>query len=134
MTSSHRDRAARQWATHFVGKYFDERERQTGNAVPVFTSSPGDSSVGMNLAALQMEGSRLKIDPLTDVNQSESPVDPDKLPDSVTCYLDSAAALPIMTAYALARKRPRPQKRLMGQAGQCMSALTANYPERGVTP
>src|SRR5262245_14970361 len=39
-------------------------------AVPLFTSSPGDSSIGMNLAALQLEGSKLAIDPLRDVNQS----------------------------------------------------------------
>jgi deoxyhypusine synthase len=39
-------------------------------AVPIFTSSPGDSSIGMNLAALQLEGSKLAIDPLRDVNQS----------------------------------------------------------------
>jgi deoxyhypusine synthase len=39
-------------------------------AVPIFTSSPGDSSIGMNLAALQLEGSDLAIDPLRDVNQS----------------------------------------------------------------
>lgn len=38
--------------------------------VPIFTSSPGDSSIGMNLAALQLEGSKLAIDPLKDVNQS----------------------------------------------------------------
>ncbi len=38
--------------------------------VPIFTSSPGDSSIGMNLAALQLEGSELRIDPLRDVNQS----------------------------------------------------------------
>src|SRR6266581_1602940 len=38
--------------------------------VPIFTSSPGDSSIGMNLAALQLEGSALRIDPLRDVNQS----------------------------------------------------------------
>ena len=38
--------------------------------VPIFTSSPGDSSIGMNLAALQLEGSQLRIDPLRDVNQS----------------------------------------------------------------
>src|SRR5438874_1759237 len=40
------------------------------HAVPVFTSSPGDSSIGMNLAALQLEGSKLRIDPLRDVNQT----------------------------------------------------------------
>src|SRR5438046_3658317 len=37
--------------------------------VPIFTSSPGDSSIGMNLAALQLEGSKLRIDPLREVNQ-----------------------------------------------------------------
>src|SRR5438552_10564146 len=40
------------------------------HGVPIFTSSPGDSSIGMNLAALQLEGSQLRIDPLRDVNQS----------------------------------------------------------------
>src|SRR6202041_1647725 len=74
---------------HLVGKYLaaleDEGEpgaSATGGrhrsmlaaahrcGVPVFTSSPGDSSIGMNLAALQLEGSALRIDPLRDVNQS----------------------------------------------------------------
>jgi deoxyhypusine synthase len=68
---------------HFlVGKYLAAREDETGHkgksllaaayrcAVPIFTSSPGDSSIGMNLAALQLEGSKLAIDPLRDVNQS----------------------------------------------------------------
>src|SRR5205814_6708517 len=67
---------------HLVGKYLAEREGQTGAkgkslltaayrcGVPLFTSSPGDSSIGMNLAALQLEGGKLRIDPLRDVNQS----------------------------------------------------------------
>jgi deoxyhypusine synthase len=67
---------------YLVGKYFDAREQDTGKkgrsllaaayraAVPIFTSAPGDSSIGMNLAALQLEGSQLRIDPLRDVNQS----------------------------------------------------------------
>src|SRR3954471_18476341 len=67
---------------NLVGKYLAEREQQTGRVgkslvaachrcgVPVFTSSPGDSSIGMNLAALMLEGSQLRIDPLRDVNQS----------------------------------------------------------------
>src|SRR6516165_7971784 len=66
---------------HLVGKYLAAREDQAGKkgrsllaaayraSVPVFTSSPGDSSIGMNLAALQLEGSALRIDPLRDVNQ-----------------------------------------------------------------
>src|SRR5437016_5003888 len=54
---------------HLVGKYLATREEEAGTSgrsllaaayrfgVPIFTSSPGDSSIGMNLAALQLEGS-----------------------------------------------------------------------------
>src|SRR5437773_1494057 len=57
---------------HLAGKYLAAREDETGrkgqsvlaaayrHAVPIFTSSPGDSSIGMNLAALQLEGSKLR--------------------------------------------------------------------------
>jgi deoxyhypusine synthase len=38
--------------------------------VPVFTSSPGDSSIGMNIAAMAMRDSQLAIDVNRDVNQS----------------------------------------------------------------
>src|SRR5207248_4059028 len=67
---------------YLVGKYLAAREdakkakhRSMVAAayragVPIFTSSPGDSSIGMNLAALQLEGSKLQLDPLRDVNQS----------------------------------------------------------------
>lgn len=67
---------------YLVGKYLAAHEDSAGRkgksllasafraGVPVFTSSPGDSSIGMNLAALQLEGSTLRIDPLRDVNQS----------------------------------------------------------------
>src|SRR4051812_35488939 len=67
---------------HLAGKYLAAREEEVGRkgrtllaachrfGVPVFTSSPGDSSIGMNLAALQLEGGRLAIDPLRDVNQT----------------------------------------------------------------
>src|SRR5205814_9291074 len=71
---------------HLVGKYLAAREDETNrkgrcllaaayrHGVPVFTSSPGDSSIGMNLAALQLEGAALRIDPLRDVNQSAAVV------------------------------------------------------------
>lgn len=36
--------------------------------VPVHTSSPGDSSIGMNLAGLALEGKGPRIDPCLDVN------------------------------------------------------------------
>jgi deoxyhypusine synthase len=195
---------------YLVGKYLAAREEQTGRkgrsllaaayrcAVPVFTSSPGDSSIGMNLAALQLEGSALRIDPLRDVNQSAalvydakkkgrsavlilgggSPknfmlqtepqiqevlglpesghdyflqitdarpdtgglsgatpqeamtwgkVDPAQLPDTVTCYLDSTVALPLLTAYALAARKPRTPRRLMDRLDEITQQLERDY-------
>jgi deoxyhypusine synthase len=38
--------------------------------VPIYTSSPGDSSIGMNLARNALDGSRLTLDPLADVNET----------------------------------------------------------------
>ncbi|MSR52186.1 MAG: deoxyhypusine synthase [Gemmataceae bacterium] len=199
---------------YLAGKYLAAREEETGLkgkcllasayrcGVPVFTSSPGDSSIGMNLAALQLEGSRLAIDPLCDVLQTAaivyaakreegasgililgggSPknfclqteptiqevlgleesghdfflqftdarpdtgglsgatpgeamtwgkVDPDKLPDSVTCYVDSTVALPLLSAYALSRHEPRPLRRLMEKMPALMKQLTDSYGNR----
>src|SRR6516162_1769201 len=198
---------------HLVGKYLAAREDETGRkgrsllaaayrcGVPIFTSSPGDSSIGMNLAALQLEGCALRIDPLRDVNQSAaivydakkhgrsavfmlgggSPknfmlqtepqiqevlgleesghdyflqvtdarpdtgglsgatpqeamtwgkVDPAQLPDTVTCYLDSTVALPLLTAYSLAKRSPRPLKRLMDRLGTLVQTLHQEYASR----
>jgi deoxyhypusine synthase len=198
---------------HLVGKYLAAREEETGHkgrsvlaaayrcGVPVFTSSPGDSSIGMNLAALQLEGSALRIDPLRDVNQSAalvyaakkqgrsgvlilgggSPknfllqtepqiqevlglpesghdyflqitdarpdtgglsgatpqeamtwgkVDPSQLPDTVTCYLDSTVALPLVTAYALAQRGSRPLQRLMDRLEEFTCQLEQEYAAR----
>jgi len=67
---------------HHVGKFIFEREKQLGikntsllsaayqAGVPVFTSSPGDSSIGMNIAALALTGSKLVLDPNRDVNET----------------------------------------------------------------
>jgi deoxyhypusine synthase len=195
---------------HLAGKYLAAREDETGNkgrsvlaaayrhSVPIFTSSPGDSSIGMNLAALQLEGSALRIDPLRDVNQSAalvyeakkrgrsgvlilgggSPknfilqtepqiqevlglpesghdyflqitdarpdtgglsgatpqeamtwgkVDPEQLPDTVTCYLDSTVALPLLTTYALACHPPRQHRRLRDRLPQLTRQLEEEY-------
>lgn len=38
--------------------------------VPVYTSSPGDSSIGMNLAEGELVGNRTRLDPLLDVNET----------------------------------------------------------------
>jgi deoxyhypusine synthase len=68
---------------HFLcGKYVRERERALGlgqksllsaaytAGVPIYTSSPGDSSIGMNVAALALEGNKCTIDPNLDVNET----------------------------------------------------------------
>ncbi|MCI0459982.1 MAG: deoxyhypusine synthase [Gemmataceae bacterium] len=199
---------------YLTGKYLAAREDQAGGkrrsllaaayrcGVPIFTSSPGDSSIGMNLAALQLEGSALAIDPLRDVNQSAalvynakksgrsgvlilgggSPknfilqtepqiqevlgleesghdyflqitdarpdtgglsgatpqeamtwgkVDPEQLPDTVTCYVDSTLALPLLTVYALATHAPRPPRRLMDRLDALTDQLIQEYRARG---
>lgn len=67
---------------YLLGKYVREIEKQRGVqhscllatayecGVPVYTSSPGDSSIGMNVAAIALEGSQLVIDPSIDVNET----------------------------------------------------------------
>ncbi len=68
---------------HFlVGKYLSEREKLLGTerksllaaayryGVPIYTSSPGDSSIGMNVAAMAFKGNQLKFDVSLDVNES----------------------------------------------------------------
>ena len=40
--------------------------------IPIFTSSPGDSSIGMNVAAMSMRDSKLMFDVNRDVNQTAS--------------------------------------------------------------
>jgi deoxyhypusine synthase len=69
---------------YLCGKYVRERERALGLAqksllsaaftagVPIYTSSPGDSSIGMNVAALALEGNKCMIDPNLDVNETAS--------------------------------------------------------------
>jgi deoxyhypusine synthase len=67
---------------HLCGKYIRERERVLGvgrksllgaayeHSVPVYTSSPGDSSIGMNIAAMALRGNHLSIDMSRDVNET----------------------------------------------------------------
>jgi deoxyhypusine synthase len=38
--------------------------------VPIYTSSPGDSSIGMNVARHALDGNKLTLDPLADVNET----------------------------------------------------------------
>jgi len=206
---------------YLCGKYVRERERKLGlkdksllstayeYGVPVYTSSPGDSSIGMNIAAMELQGGQLTINPNLDVNETASivlaakrgiiqggkkskkggksaifilgggspknfalqtepqiqevlgidekghdyflqvtdarpdtgglsgatpaeavswgKVDPDKLPDAVVAYIDSTVALPLITAYALAKHEPRKPRRLYDRRGEFMDNLAAEY-------
>ncbi|HWP48071.1 MAG TPA: deoxyhypusine synthase [Candidatus Limnocylindrales bacterium] len=196
---------------YLAGRYVHEREKALGlgtrsllsaayqYGVPIYTPSPGDSSIGMNIAAKALEGNGLKIDVSRDVNETAaivlgakrsggksavfilgggSPknfllqtepqlqevlgiqekghdyfiqitdarpdtgglsgatpseavswgkVNPDQLPDTVVCYLDSTVALPIITAYAVAKHPPRKLKRLYDQRERLLDELKKGY-------
>ena len=60
-------------------------------------------------------------------------VDPDSLPDSVTCYTDSTIALPLLAAYALARHAPRPLRRLYDRRVSDYEGLKQDHAARGAT-
>jgi deoxyhypusine synthase len=201
-----------------AGRYVRERERTLGigtksllsaahaASVPIYTSSPGDSSIGMNIAALALEGNKLVLDPNRDVNETASivlaakrgggqsavlilgggspknfalqtepqiqevlgidekghdyflqvtdarpdtgglsgatpaeavswgKIDPDRLPDAVVCYADSTIALPLLTSYALANRRPRPLKRLYDRREEMMSQLLREFEQSTGAP
>src|SRR5687767_12268979 len=65
-----------------LGGYMAEREKSLGLTrrsvlaaahaldVPIYTSSPGDSSIGMNVAEQALAGSRLRFDVSADVNET----------------------------------------------------------------
>lgn len=67
---------------YLLGGYVRERERALALsrksvlsvchelAIPVYTSSPGDSSIGMNVAELSLEGRNLRFDVSRDVNET----------------------------------------------------------------
>jgi deoxyhypusine synthase len=198
---------------YLLGGYILEREKVLGISrksllgvahacgVPIYTSSPGDSSIGMNVAEQALSGSLLRFDVSADVNETSaivfaakthsgksgvliigggSPknfvlqtepqiqevlgisekghdyylqltdarpdtgglsgatpseavswgkVDPDKLPDTVVCYLDNTVGFPILASYALARRKPRKLRRLYHQRAELMRALTESYLE-----
>lgn len=200
---------------YLCGKYVAERERALGlknhsllaaayrHGVPVYTSSPGDSSIGMNVAAMELQGGGLRLNPSADVNETASivlaakrshfgnggksavficgggspknfalqtepqiqevlgieekghdyflqltdarpdtgglsgatpseavswgKIDPDQLPGTVVCYIDSTVALPLITAYALAKREPRKLKRLYDRRKEMMDLLRTEY-------
>jgi deoxyhypusine synthase len=57
-------------------------------------------------------------------------VDPQQLPDTVTCYLDSTVALPLITVYALAAHPSRPLRRLMDRLDTIIGQLEKEYAAR----
>ncbi len=69
---------------YLIGKFVAQREKVLDlgtvsllsaayqHGVPVYTSSPGDSSIGMNIAALQMKGIGPTIDVSLDVNETSA--------------------------------------------------------------
>ena len=69
---------------HLIGKYAAQAERASGLkdvsvlaaayrcGVPIYTSSPGDSAIGMIIAGMALEGYQLRIDPVIDVNETAS--------------------------------------------------------------
>ncbi len=166
--------------------------------VPVYSSSPGDSTIGMNIAMLELVGHKLRINPSIDVNESTalvldgkrkgktgvfilgggSPknfmlqtephlqeilgiddmghdyfiqvtdarpdtgglsgatpseavswgkVNPGELPNAVVAYLDSTIALPIITHYALNKRKKRPLKQLVRRRAEMVDYLTKEF-------
>ena len=67
---------------YLLGGFLRERERALGmhrrsvlatahaHEVPIYTSSPGDSSIGMNVAEQALAGSQLRFDVSADVNET----------------------------------------------------------------
>jgi deoxyhypusine synthase len=205
---------------YHLGKILDEHEKKHRvgqvsilaaayrNGVPVFTSSPGDSTIGMNVAGLELLAEakglqdcfKLKINPSIDVNDSTaiilnakkyekgetgviligggSPknfmlqtepqiqevlmipevgqdydinvtdarpdtgglsgappseaaswgkIDPTKLEETVTAYLDVTAALPLMVVYTIQTTRPKKLKRLYDRGPELHEKLMQSY-------
>ncbi len=206
----------------YLGKCLDELEKQSNigqvsilaaayrNGIPVFTSSPGDSTIGMNVAGVELlaEASgmldkfKLKINPSIDVNDSTaiilnakqyekgktgviligggSPknftlqtepqiqevlmipeagqdydinitdarpdtgglsgappseaaswgkIDPTKLEETVTAYVDVTIAFPLMVAYVLHTTKPKKLKRLYDRRQELHEKLIKSYLE-----
>src|SRR5207247_1788485 len=69
---------------YLLGGYVLEREKALGlsrksvlgaahaAAVPIYTSSPGDSSIGMTVAEQALSGSKLRFDVSADVNETSA--------------------------------------------------------------
>ncbi len=207
---------------HYLGKILNDYEKKNKigevsvlaaayrNGIPVFTSSPGDSTIGMNVAGLELLAEaaglkgqfKLKINPSIDVNDSTaiilnakryekgktgvlligggSPknfllqtepqiqevlmipeagqdydinitdarpdtgglsgappgeavtwgkIDPTKVEQSVTAYVDVTVAFPLLTAYVLQTTKPKKLKRLYERGDELRKKLIESYLE-----
>ena len=207
---------------HHLGKVVNEYEQKNNlgevsvlaaayrNGIPVFTSSPGDSTIGMNVAGLELLADvaglrdyfRLKINPSIDVNDSTaiilnakkyengktgvlligggSPknfllqtepqiqevlmipeagqdydinitdarpdtgglsgappseaaswgkIDPTKLEETVTAYVDVTVAFPLLAAYVIQTTKPKKLKRLYDHGDELQEKLIKSYLE-----
>ncbi len=163
--------------------------------IPIYTSSPGDSSIGMNVARHALDGSLLTLDPLADVNETAAIVQhatrngvlilgggspknfylqtqpqlwevlgiqkgghdyfiqitadaphwgglsgatpseavswgkikPDQLKSTVVIYGDSTIVLPLLTAYAVSKAKPRPRRELFSKRKELLEELQLAY-------
>jgi deoxyhypusine synthase len=207
---------------HHLGKVVNEYEQKNNlgevsvlaaayrNGIPVFTSSPGDSTIGMNVAGLELLADaaglrdyfKLKINPSIDVNDSTaiilnakkyengktgvlligggSPknfllqtepqiqevlmipeagqdydinitdarpdtgglsgappseaaswgkIDPTKLEETVTAYVDVTVAFPLLAAYVIQTTKPKKLKRLYDRGDDLRQKLVKSYLE-----
>jgi deoxyhypusine synthase len=90
---------------YLLGKYIYGVEQTLGTphscllstayqcGIPIYTSSPGDSSIGMNVAAVALEGSALVLDPSIDVNETAAIVYGARAMDGATENGKSAAII-----------------------------------------
>ena len=56
-------------------------------------------------------------------------IDPDKLPDTVVCYVDSTIAMPLVAAYVMTKCKPRKPRRLFQRLPELVESLRAEYRE-----
>jgi deoxyhypusine synthase len=54
-------------------------------------------------------------------------IDPEKLPDTVVCYMDSTIAMPLIASYVMAKCKPRKPRRLLARLPEMVSALRDEY-------
>ena len=104
--------------------------RRTRRGVPIYTSSPGDSSIGMNVAALALEGNKCMIDP--NRGRERDGVDRARAPSA------AAARARVMISAAAARRtsccRPSRRSRKCSASTRRGTTTSCRSPTRVPTP